>query len=125
MFLGLAALLNAPIPADNRPLGPPFKAPPAKEAAPPIIPAPKPALRASFTSPPCSKVATPVPNAAPQTGPKIIEPTAGSTKPAAFFNVFLTPLNISLKKPNSIKPVSGLIELSDEPTTYLSGSDTP
>ena len=121
---GLAALPKLCIPP-AKPLVCPLSAPPANEPIPPIAPAVTPALSASPISPPLIKVAMPVPNAAPQTGPKTIVPTAGRTKPATFFNVFLTPLKTLLKKPNSIKPVSGLIELSEEPTTYLSGSVTP
>ena len=42
-----------------------------------------------------------------------------------FLTAFLTFLKTFFSQPNSARPVSGLIELAEEPTTYCSGSSTP
>ena len=81
-------------------------------------------LRASFRSPPFIKVAIPEPSAAPG-APKKAPKTMGRTTVTTFLTAPFNFFQSLLKKPNSIKPVSGLTLFTEEPTTYCSGSSIP
>ena len=104
---------------------------PAKAA--PVAPDIKPDFKASPILPPLINVPRPDPSAAPNTGPRpVIDSAIGKITGATFLKIlitflttFLKLLHILEKKPNSISPVSGLMEFALLPTTYCSGSSIP
>ena len=115
-------------------LTPPINVPPlVKEPIPaptaPIEPAITASFKESLIEAPLISEAIPLPNAAPQIGPKKYVPTIGSTTGAiflttlttflaTFFTVLVIFLKAFLKKPkNSGAPVSGFMLFESEPTT--------
>ena len=115
----------APLTAFQPPDKPPCIAPPANAPIPPNAAPARPALNASLRLPPSIRELIPPPIAPPIIGPNVAVAIIGITIFATFLTTSLTLFHASLSQPNSIRPVSGLMLLLCEPTTYCSGSSIP